>query len=238
MNGVPESRPVEESPAASPAAHASPARHRRHASRHTQRAWLGLHQQSVLRPQCSPVLLGTLELVLHPGLLGDENRDPDGRAGRYTILLAATTFLVVRWGKVWEDGRSLLLLLVVMFLGLSVGFDDSLTGHFPVGAICSLTGLAYSTVLSEIVLRGLKLRLGDLAADTLLPGAGPVLPVPGAAGLHGPAGRCRPLGRARLSHGGEHGLLTCCRRSAGDRSTSATMGAPGHGLGSLGSASR
>ncbi len=28
--------------------------------------------------------------------------------GAYSLLLAATTFLVVRWGKVWEDGRSLL----------------------------------------------------------------------------------------------------------------------------------
>ncbi len=80
--------------------------------------------------------------------------------GAYLLLLAAATFLVVRWGKVWEDGRSLLLLMVVMFLGLSVSFDDALTGHFSVGAVCSLAGLAYSMALSETVLRGLKLRLG------------------------------------------------------------------------------
>jgi len=80
--------------------------------------------------------------------------------GAYSLLLAATTFLVVRWGKVWEDGRSLLVLTVVMLLGLSVSFDDALTGHFAIGVLCSLTGLAFAAALSEIVLRGLGLRLG------------------------------------------------------------------------------
>jgi len=80
--------------------------------------------------------------------------------GAYSLLLAGTTFLVVRWGKVWEDGRSLLVLTVVMFLGLSVSFDDALTGHFAMGVLCSITGLAFAVALSEVVLRGLGLRLG------------------------------------------------------------------------------
>jgi hypothetical protein len=47
-----------------------------------------------------------------------------------------------------------------MFLGLSVSFDDALTGHFAVGACCSLIGLAFAAALSEVVVRGLGLRLG------------------------------------------------------------------------------
>lgn len=80
--------------------------------------------------------------------------------GAYSLLLAATTFLVVRWGKVWEDGRSLLVLTVIMFLGLSVSFDDALTGHFAMGVVCSVLGLAFAVALSEVIVRGLGLRLG------------------------------------------------------------------------------
>jgi len=79
----------------------------------------------------------------------------------YTLLLAATTLLVVRWGKVWEDGRSLLVLIVLMLLGMSVSFDEALTGHFRVGALCAATGLAFAGIVSEVVLLGLGLRLGS-----------------------------------------------------------------------------
>src|SRR4051794_20317586 len=44
----------------------------------------------------------------------------------YTLLLATTALLLIRHGKVWDDARSLLLLVVMMFLGMSVTFDDTL----------------------------------------------------------------------------------------------------------------
>lgn len=46
----------------------------------------------------------------------------------YTLLLALTTYLVIRWGRVWEDGRSQLLLIVVMFL--AIGISLMKTGAF------------------------------------------------------------------------------------------------------------
>ena len=39
-----------------------------------------------------------------------------GVLGGYTLLLATIGVWIVRWGKVWEDARSILLLLLVLFL--------------------------------------------------------------------------------------------------------------------------
>jgi hypothetical protein len=46
-----------------------------------------------------------------------------GLAG-YTLVLAAIGVWIVRWGKVWEDARSILLLLLVLFLAVSISADD------------------------------------------------------------------------------------------------------------------
>src|SRR5262245_53486846 len=48
-----------------------------------------------------------------------------GLAG-YTLLLAATAWLLVRFAGVWDDARTVLLLVVLMFLATSVTFDDVL----------------------------------------------------------------------------------------------------------------
>src|SRR5690349_20314333 len=40
----------------------------------------------------------------------------------YTVLLTVTAVLVIRIGKVWDDARSLFLLIVLMLLGISVTF--------------------------------------------------------------------------------------------------------------------
>ena len=41
----------------------------------------------------------------------------------YTLLLAGTAVLLIRAGRVWEDVRTLLLLVVLMLLAISVSFD-------------------------------------------------------------------------------------------------------------------
>jgi hypothetical protein len=77
----------------------------------------------------------------------------------YTLLLAATTLVVIRVGKVWEDGRSQLLLIVLMLLATSVSFDDALARNPQAGILCYVGGLALSIAVSEAILRGLPLRL-------------------------------------------------------------------------------
>jgi hypothetical protein len=77
----------------------------------------------------------------------------------YTILLAATACFLVRYAKVWDDVRTVLLLVVLMFLATSVTFDEVLVLTPGRGFICYLAGLAFAIAVSEGVLRGIGLKL-------------------------------------------------------------------------------
>jgi hypothetical protein len=89
-----------------------------------------------------------------------------GLAG-YTLLLAAMACVLVRLGNVWNDVRTLLLLVVLGFLTISVIFDDVLVKdprdvlvrNPSVGTVCNCLGLAFAVMVSEGLLRGMRLRL-------------------------------------------------------------------------------
>jgi hypothetical protein len=82
-----------------------------------------------------------------------------------TLLMGATAYLIVRFGKVWDDARSLVLVLLLMFLAISVSFDEIVTlaswDDNSVRDAVSLLGfgLCFAVVLSESLLRGLSIRL-------------------------------------------------------------------------------
>jgi hypothetical protein len=81
-----------------------------------------------------------------------------GLAG-YTLLLAVTACLLVRFARVWDDVRTVLLLVALMFLAMSVAFDAVLITDPQRGRACYLFGLAFAVVVSEGVLRGIRLVL-------------------------------------------------------------------------------
>lgn len=79
----------------------------------------------------------------------------------YTLLLAGIGVLIVRWGKVWEDARSILLLLLLLFLGVSVSMDDLFSRISPdQGMTLMIAGFLFSAIVSEAVLWGAGIRLG------------------------------------------------------------------------------
>jgi len=80
----------------------------------------------------------------------------------YTLLLALTAYVIVRFGKVWDDARSLVLVLILMFLAVSVSFDEIVITSPTQGYGLLLFGLVYSIAISEGLLRGLSLRLPAL----------------------------------------------------------------------------
>jgi hypothetical protein len=80
----------------------------------------------------------------------------------YTLLLATTACLLIRLGNVWDDMRTLLLLVVMMFLALSVTFDETLTSKPGLGLACDLAGLLFAVAVSEGVLRSIRLSLPAL----------------------------------------------------------------------------
>src|SRR5579871_1742269 len=81
-----------------------------------------------------------------------------GLAG-YTLLLAVTAFLLVRFANVWDDMRTVLLLVVLMFLATSVTFDEVLVFHPVRGFFCYIIGLVFAISVSEGLLRGIRLEL-------------------------------------------------------------------------------
>ncbi|VTT98747.1 Uncharacterized protein OS=Planctomyces maris DSM 8797 GN=PM8797T_25151 PE=4 SV=1 [Gemmataceae bacterium] len=81
-----------------------------------------------------------------------------GLAG-YTLLLAAAAFVLVKVAGAWDDVRTVLLLVVLMFLATSVTFDELLVFEPRRGMLFNLGGLAFAVLLSEGVLHGLGLRL-------------------------------------------------------------------------------
>ncbi len=82
-----------------------------------------------------------------------------------TLLMAVTAFLIVRFGRVWEDARSLVLVLLFMFLAISVSFDEIVTLaswedeslREPIGLFGF--GFAFSLLVSEALIRGLRIAL-------------------------------------------------------------------------------
>src|SRR5262245_29438572 len=79
--------------------------------------------------------------------------------GGYTLLLAGTALLLVRFARVWDDARTVLLLVVLMFLATSVTFDEVLATEPGRGFIFYLLGLVFAVAVSEAILRGIRLRL-------------------------------------------------------------------------------
>jgi len=82
--------------------------------------------------------------------------------GAYTLLLAITACLLIRLGRVWDDVRSILLLVVLMFLAMSVTFDDTLASQPRFGVACALGGFLFAAGVSEGVLRAIRLALPAL----------------------------------------------------------------------------
>jgi hypothetical protein len=84
----------------------------------------------------------------------------------YTLLLAVPALLLVRYGGVWEDVRTVLLLVVLMFLATSVTFDEPLARSPDLGMRCCVAGFVFAAGLSAAMLRGMRLVLPGWFAAT------------------------------------------------------------------------
>src|SRR5689334_11099370 len=82
-----------------------------------------------------------------------------GGLSGYTLLLAGAALLLVRFARVWNDVRTVLLLVVLMFLATSVTFDELLVLQPERGRWFFIGGLIFSMTLTEGLLRGIRLHL-------------------------------------------------------------------------------
>lgn len=71
----------------------------------------------------------------------------------YTLLLAATAVFLVKWGNVWDDARSLILIVLVLLLVLSVSSDSEMMDSLTSGAVRSGAGFLFAAALLGTVRR-------------------------------------------------------------------------------------
>ncbi|HEY2252827.1 MAG TPA: hypothetical protein VGH74_17265, partial [Planctomycetaceae bacterium] len=77
----------------------------------------------------------------------------------YIVVVAVVGFILVRFGKVWDDARSFFLILLLLFVELSLTFDSVLVSQPATGRALLATGLALAAAVSEGLLLGLRIRL-------------------------------------------------------------------------------
>ncbi|MBQ9338218.1 MAG: hypothetical protein IJS14_13080 [Lentisphaeria bacterium] len=77
----------------------------------------------------------------------------------YTLLTAAALIFLVRWGKVWDDARSLMMITLILLLVLSVCSDSEMMDSFQSGFARGLAGFVFSLIVLETVRRQLRIRL-------------------------------------------------------------------------------
>src|SRR3569623_1545860 len=81
-----------------------------------------------------------------------------GLAG-YALLLAGSACLLIRLGSVWEDVRSLIVHVLLMFLAISVSLDGAIAHKPEAGRWWLIGALGLAIAMSEGLLRGLRVRL-------------------------------------------------------------------------------
>src|SRR5262245_57128663 len=82
--------------------------------------------------------------------------------GGYTLLLAAIAVVIIRFGQIWDDARTILLVIVMLFFMLSTSLDFHLlfTLEPPTpGSLLLGGGWLFSIGLSEVLLRVLRIGL-------------------------------------------------------------------------------
>jgi hypothetical protein len=82
-----------------------------------------------------------------------------GSLALYTLLLAGTTVFIVRWGRVWDDARTVALLVLLMFVAISVSFDEACVNDRSTATVVLSLGLVFAIVTTEVLIFSLKLHM-------------------------------------------------------------------------------
>ena len=79
--------------------------------------------------------------------------------GGYTFLLVLSGILIVRVGAVWEDARTIVLLVIVLVVAISASFDKICLDSVLAGRRIQLFGFCLAVGLMETLLRGIRAKL-------------------------------------------------------------------------------
>ncbi len=85
-----------------------------------------------------------------------------GLVAGYVLMMTITAIVIVRAGGVWEDTRSILLLVPILLVELVLAFDSPLVTNRLTGTILTLGGFLFAACVTEGLLWGLRIRLSAL----------------------------------------------------------------------------
>lgn len=80
----------------------------------------------------------------------------------YIVMMAGVGFAIVKWGQVWDDAWSILLILLALFLELGMTADDVIIGDRSTGRAMGFVAWLISVAVAEFILIGLRIRLKSL----------------------------------------------------------------------------
>ena len=75
-----------------------------------------------------------------------------------TVVMAITAFLIVRFGRVWYDARSIFMVLLLMFFAISVSFDELLLTDTHLAITMLAAGFAFSLIVTELIVISLRIK--------------------------------------------------------------------------------
>ena len=76
----------------------------------------------------------------------------------YTTLLALTAWLIVRFGRVWDDARSIFMVLLLLFMALSASLDGLFFSDPTTAVLIAAAGFAFAVIVCESLVWSLGIR--------------------------------------------------------------------------------
>ena len=77
----------------------------------------------------------------------------------YTLLMALTSIGVVRLGKVWEDARSIFLVVIISQVAMSTALDELCNQDWKQAGTLLIAAAVFAVVVTELILRSCRIRL-------------------------------------------------------------------------------
>ena len=78
----------------------------------------------------------------------------------YTTLLSITAWIIVRFGRVWDDARSIFMVLLLLFMALSASLDGLFATDPTTATALAIAGFLFAMAITETLIWSLRIRFG------------------------------------------------------------------------------
>ena len=76
----------------------------------------------------------------------------------YSIVLSATSILIIKLGQVWDDARSIFMVLLLIFFSISISFDRLCITNSQLATQVLTIGFLFCFLTSETIIRSLEIK--------------------------------------------------------------------------------